>query len=368
MALDLDHPPAVLRRHPAPSVPPEADVSALGAAVRLGHEQVSLHQEPEADYLAIVAIHSSVLGPAVGGTRLFAYPSLDDALLDALRLSRGMTYKNAAAGLPFGGAKAVILGDSRRPDRERVFRAHGRTVERFGGRFITAEDVGTSDRDVATIGRETRHVRGFGDLGPPSPWTARGVFRAIQAAARERWGARRGGRRARGDLRRARRHLRAVRPGRGPRRPDNPQAQGRDRRRRGEQPAARRPPRPSARRARHPLRSRLHRQRRRRPQLHRRSPRLAAHPRRRAHRRHLRHDAGGLRARPPRAGAAVRGRRPAGGEPPGGGPPPGAAGPGARMRRLRAAGGARDRCRRRGSDQGQVAKAPVSWIGLNCTP
>ena len=163
-------------------------MSTLAAAVLLGHEQVSFHQEPDADYTAIVAIHSSVLGPAVGGTRLLSYPSLDDALLDALRLSRGMTYKNAAAGLPLGGAKAVILGDSRRPDRERVFRAHGRTVERFGGRFITAEDVGTSAEDVAIIGRETRHVRGFGDLGAPSPWTARGVCRAIQAAAHERWG------------------------------------------------------------------------------------------------------------------------------------------------------------------------------------
>jgi len=163
-------------------------MSALAAAVQLGHEQVSFHQEPDADYTAIVAIHSSVLGPAVGGTRLLSYPSLDDALLDALRLSRGMTYKNAAAGLPLGGAKAVILGDSRRPDRERLVRAHGRNVERFGGRFITAEDVGTSAEDVAIIGRETRHVRGFGGLGSPSPWTARGVCRAIQAAAHERWG------------------------------------------------------------------------------------------------------------------------------------------------------------------------------------
>lgn len=176
-------PPSVTRE------PMGAPRGALAAAVRLGHEQVSFHQEPAADYLAVIAIHSSVLGPAVGGTRLLSYPSVDDALLDALRLSRGMTYKNAAADLPFGGAKAVILGDSRRPDRDRVFRAHGRVVERFGGRFITAEDVGTSDQDVAIIARETRHVRGFGDLGPPSPWTARGVCRAIQAAAREHWGA-----------------------------------------------------------------------------------------------------------------------------------------------------------------------------------
>jgi leucine dehydrogenase len=176
-------PPGVVTRGPMGANP-----SALATALRLGHEEVSFHHQPAADYLAVIAIHSSVLGPAVGGTRLLSYPSVDDALLDALRLSRGMTYKNAAAGLPFGGAKAVILGDSRRPDRERVFRTHGRVVERFGGRFITAEDVGTSDQDVATIGRETRHVRGFGDLGPPSPWTARGVCRAIQAAARERWG------------------------------------------------------------------------------------------------------------------------------------------------------------------------------------
>jgi leucine dehydrogenase len=156
----------------------------------MGHEQVIYCHDPAAGYRGIIAIHSTVLGPAAGGTRCWNYASDEDALRDVLRLSRGMTYKNAVAGIPLGGGKAVILGDPARGDREAIFRAHGRFVEQLGGRFITAEDVGTSPADLEIAARESRFVRGIaGRGGDPSPWTARGVFRGIQASARHRWGA-----------------------------------------------------------------------------------------------------------------------------------------------------------------------------------
>jgi len=164
-------------------------MNVLEAAASFGHEQVIFCRDAEADYKAIIAIHSTVLGPAAGGTRLLPYATEEDALLDALRLSRGMTYKNAAAGLPLGGGKAVVIADGRHQDRERLLRAHGRFVNRLGGRFITGEDVGTSVADMEIIRQETQHVTGLAHRsGDPSPWTARGVFRAIQAAAKQRWG------------------------------------------------------------------------------------------------------------------------------------------------------------------------------------
>lgn len=150
------------------------------------HELVLMGEDERAGYRAIIAIHSSRLGPAVGGTRLWRYGSTDEALTDALRLSRGMSYKNAVAGLPMGGGKSVILANGAAASRERLFTAHGRFVETLDGRYITAEDVGTSHRDMAIVKRETRHVAGLRD---PSPVTARGVFRALLAAARHRWGA-----------------------------------------------------------------------------------------------------------------------------------------------------------------------------------
>jgi leucine dehydrogenase len=154
------------------------------------HERVVFCRDPEAGYRAIIAIHSTVAGPAVGGTRLWSYPNEADAVTDALRLSKGMTYKNALAGLPLGGGKAVILaGDA---DREALLRAHGRAIERLGGLFRTAEDVGTSPADMAILRRETRHVAGLpdgsGGSGDPSPRTAHGVVRAMHAAALHRWG------------------------------------------------------------------------------------------------------------------------------------------------------------------------------------
>ncbi|HEU4595797.1 MAG TPA: Glu/Leu/Phe/Val dehydrogenase [Pyrinomonadaceae bacterium] len=153
------------------------------------HERVLLAHEPEVGYRGVIAVHSTALGPAVGGTRFWNYATEDEAVTDALRLARGMTYKNALAGIPFGGGKSVIIGDHRTREREPLFRAHGRFVETLGGSYITAEDVGTSPSDIAFVNLETSHVAGLlGRSGDPSPVTARGVFRAIQASAKWRWG------------------------------------------------------------------------------------------------------------------------------------------------------------------------------------
>src|SRR5215475_8546090 len=155
----------------------------------MGHEQLMLCQDSASGYRGIIAVHSTVLGPALGGTRFWSYASDEEAVVDALRLARGMTYKNAVAGLNLGGGKSVIIGDNRTSDREMIFRAHGRFVESLGGRYITAEDVGTSTADMDYVHMETDYVSGLaGRSGDPSPVTAHGVFRAIQASARERWG------------------------------------------------------------------------------------------------------------------------------------------------------------------------------------
>src|SRR6478752_5566794 len=153
------------------------------------HEQVSLSYEPVSGYFGIIAIHDTTLGPALGGTRFWQYASTDEAITDALRLARGMTYKSAVAGINLGGGKSVIVGDNRRQDREALFRAHGRFVETLGGRYITAEDIGTSPADMEYIKLETDHVAGLlGLSGDPSPVTAFGVYVGIKAAARVRWG------------------------------------------------------------------------------------------------------------------------------------------------------------------------------------
>ena len=137
-----------------------------------GHEQLVISQDPGANYVGIVAIHDTTLGPALGGTRLWNYARIEDALVDALRLARGMTYKSAVAGLPLGGGKSVIVGDPARRDREACFRAHGRYVDTLGGRYITAADVGTSSSDMDIIHLETEHVAGLpGRSGDPgSSW------------------------------------------------------------------------------------------------------------------------------------------------------------------------------------------------------
>jgi leucine dehydrogenase len=155
---------------------------------RDGHEQVVFCFEPSTGYRGIIAIHNTTLGPALGGTRFWRYASDDEAFVDALRLARGMTYKNAVAGLNLGGGKAVLIGDNRTVNREMIFRAHGRFVESLGGRYITAEDVGTSTADMDFVHMETDYVTGLaGRSGDPSPVTAHGVFRSIQAAAKWCW-------------------------------------------------------------------------------------------------------------------------------------------------------------------------------------
>ena len=153
------------------------------------HEQVSLVYEPSSGYRGIIAIHDTTLGPALGGTRFWNYPTDREALIDCLRLARGMTYKAAVAGLNLGGGKAVIIGDNKIRNREPIFRAHGRHVKALGGRYITAEDVGTSVGDMEFIKAETDHVTGLiGKSGDPSPVTAFGVYRGMKACAKYRYG------------------------------------------------------------------------------------------------------------------------------------------------------------------------------------
>ena len=155
-----------------------------------GHEQLLLSHDPSCGYYGIIAIHDTTLGPALGGTRFWQYRDTDEAITDALRLARGMTYKSAVAGINLGGGKSVIIGDNRRVDREALFRAHGRFVETLNGRYITAEDIGTTPADMEYIKLETDHVAGLlGLSGDPSPVTAYGVYVGMKAAARACWGA-----------------------------------------------------------------------------------------------------------------------------------------------------------------------------------
>lgn len=152
------------------------------------HELVLIGRDEAVGYHGIIAIHSTTLGPAVGGTRFWNYDSEEEALTDALRLSHGMTYKTALAGLPLGGGKSIIIGDHSGRDRTALLRAHGRFVETLKGRYVTAEDVGTSPADMEIVRLETQHVAGLiGRSGDPSPFTAAGVFRAIQAANQYLW-------------------------------------------------------------------------------------------------------------------------------------------------------------------------------------
>jgi len=154
-----------------------------------GHEQIVFWSEPELGYRGIIAIHDSTLGPALGGTRFWNYASDEEAIIDVLRLSHGMTYKAAVAGVALGGGKSVIIGDNRTLDREMIFRAHGRAVESLGGRYITAEDVGTSVDDMEFVRMETDSVVGvYGGSGDPSPVTAFGVYQGIRASAERQFG------------------------------------------------------------------------------------------------------------------------------------------------------------------------------------
>ncbi|MEA2002749.1 MAG: Glu/Leu/Phe/Val dehydrogenase [Actinomycetota bacterium] len=156
------------------------------------HEEVLFGHDPVSGLKAIIAIHSTALGPALGGTRFFPYDSEEAALCDVLRLAKGMSYKAAAAGLDLGGGKAVIMGDPTQIKTERLLRAFGRVIDSLGGRYVTAEDVGTTTADMITIATETRSVTGLpnihGGSGDPSPATARGVIGAMRAVAERLWG------------------------------------------------------------------------------------------------------------------------------------------------------------------------------------
>ncbi|MGM7681496.1 branched-chain amino acid dehydrogenase [Cytobacillus sp. Hm23] len=156
------------------------------------YEQLVFCQDKQSGLKAIIAIHDTTLGPALGGTRMWTYASEELAIEDALRLAKGMTYKNAAAGLNLGGGKTVIIGDPRTDKNEEMFRAFGRYIQGLNGRYITAEDVGTTVADMDLIHEETDFVTGispaFGSSGNPSPVTAYGVYRGMKAAAKEAFG------------------------------------------------------------------------------------------------------------------------------------------------------------------------------------
>ncbi|NNC83816.1 MAG: Glu/Leu/Phe/Val dehydrogenase, partial [Flavobacteriales bacterium] len=152
----------------------------LGQMKELGHEQVVFCQDERTGLKAIIAIHNTVLGPSLGGTRMWSYASDAEAINDVLRLSRGMTYKSAISGLNLGGGKAVIIGDSRKDKSEALFRRFGQFVDSLGGKYITAEDVGISPSDLTYVAMETDFVAGLpvtqGGSGDPSPVTAHGVY------------------------------------------------------------------------------------------------------------------------------------------------------------------------------------------------
>ncbi|REB10075.1 Glu/Leu/Phe/Val dehydrogenase [Sporosarcina sp. BI001-red] len=156
------------------------------------YEQLVICQDKTTGLKAFIAIHDTTLGPALGGTRMWTYNSEEEAIEDALRLARGMTYKNAAAGLNLGGGKAVIMGNPKTDKNDELFRAFGRFIEGLNGRYITAEDVGTTEEDMDLIHLETDYVTGvsaeFGSSGNPSPVTALGVYVGMKAAAKEAFG------------------------------------------------------------------------------------------------------------------------------------------------------------------------------------
>ncbi len=159
-----------------------------------GHERVVFGYDDRTGLRAIIAIHSTALGPAAGGCRMWPYASTSEAVADVLRLSRGMSYKSAMAGLRFGGGKAVIIGDSRKGKTPELFQAYGRFVDSLGGKYITAEDVGTTLADMEQVAKVTRFVTGLGQRaigqagGDPAPRTALGVFLGLKSAVRFKLG------------------------------------------------------------------------------------------------------------------------------------------------------------------------------------
>ena len=156
---------------------------------KYGHEQIVFARDEKVGLNAIIAIHSTVLGPALGGTRFFDYKTEDEALFDVLRLSRGMTLKNAAAGLKLGGGKAVIIGDPKKIKSRELFHAYGKFIDSLGGKYYTAEDVNVNSADVAQINETTKFVTGTPAIsGNPSPFTARGIYMGMKAGTSVKFG------------------------------------------------------------------------------------------------------------------------------------------------------------------------------------
>ncbi|MGQ0625506.1 MAG: Glu/Leu/Phe/Val dehydrogenase dimerization domain-containing protein [Sporichthyaceae bacterium] len=172
-------------------MPDLAVVDLLGA--QSPHEQVVFCHDPDSGLRAIIALHSTALGPGLGGTRFYPYASVEAALSDVLNLSQAMTYKNALAGLDHGGGKAVIIGDPNRDKSEHLLRAYGRFVQSLGGRYVTAADVGTYSADLDVVAWETRHATGRspekGGAGDSSILTAWGLYQGMRACAAHLWGA-----------------------------------------------------------------------------------------------------------------------------------------------------------------------------------
>ena len=155
----------------------------------MGHDQILFCSDNETGLKAIIAVHDTTLGPALGGTRMWSYSNEIEALHDVLRLSRGMTFKNAISNLALGGGKAVIIGDSKTMKSEALFRRFGRFVDSLAGNYITAEDVGISPSDMVWVSKETNHVVGLpGKSGDPSPVTAYGTYMGMKACAKLRYG------------------------------------------------------------------------------------------------------------------------------------------------------------------------------------
>lgn len=170
----------------------DEDFELFSDLTNMEHEQIVFCSKPEVGLRAIIAIHDTTLGPALGGTRMWNYSTEKEAIRDVLRLSRGMTYKSAISGLNLGGGKAVIIGDSQKDKSEPLFRAFGRFVDGLSGRYITAEDVGITEQDMQWIFSETKYVTGIpksmGGSGNPSPVTAYGVYMGMKASAKRAYG------------------------------------------------------------------------------------------------------------------------------------------------------------------------------------
>jgi leucine dehydrogenase len=168
------------------------EFSVFEAITRYEHEQLVFCNDPHTGLKAIIGIHNTVLGPALGGTRMWTYANDNEAIVDVLRLSRGMTFKAAISGLNLGGGKAVIIGDSKTMKNEALLRRFGKFVDSLGGKYITAEDVGMGEKDMEYIAMETGHVTGLsenlGGAGDPSPVTAYGVYMGMKASAKKAWG------------------------------------------------------------------------------------------------------------------------------------------------------------------------------------